>query len=794
MNNQTFNSNGNSEIWYWYSPDGLGLCIADARHSGGVATNFFGVICQSIYGKTCFWDQVSGYEGFPWVADSSGVGHLDLTKFPAGGTFITSTTQSMIPSSGPRWVGGSDLAGTVAAPKIICSDCHSGENAFINHPGTAVDLDPLSSFRSTPPLAGKSRNIWFPDYVYDPIVPLQDPHLQNRAWPQNPPPATFVNSPASTDVPGCLDCHSANPIGPKGGLLPSLELSYPLSGTSTSTYCNEVLGAAAILRAGNDGSCAIGGDITCPLGGMPPFSSGASDDFGVEAVNGYGANECHAPALTNLAYGQWADVSSDEIGIGREANARRGTDGWSSADWNDGTIFHTYANETSSLNPSFAGNWAYNTGILQNAFGTITGIGSLVWGIAPFGGGSTGEVFQYNFSSGVWSDIHKAMVEISAGANGTLWGINSSGVFKFHSGDSAWTNVSTSVFAHIAAGDGDYPYAIDAQGSALYHWNGSAFSQAMSRPWVSHSDYQQTDKLTRVAVGGDGDAWVLDSRGHAYHNVGGHADNVSLKFFNGWHIADPLYGIAPGQPAKLNGISVANANSVWATTSSTLGLFNYNPTTDSWQHHCQSTGCQSSTGAFVAVSVGQQDHSVWALNSQGTPFQVNEGAIANQNNPNSDDLSLVAMPVVSGKTFTQIAVAGGAGQTRGNVFVTASTGESYLMDNYPGKLPLWGASYWFVDLGAMHHVRQIRIYNRDDGYAGRLQGYRVNFYTGPQSGQGSWALASDQTNTPVNSTTLYIPINVDLVTRFVMIQKTRADYLNLSEVEVLGESATAPRY
>jgi hypothetical protein len=88
----------------------------------------------------------------------------------------------------------------------MCTDCHSGQNPFIVHPGTAVDLLNVGVAQNT--------GNW-----YNPIVPA--------GWLENPGPGTMLNGVALGSGDGsCLQCHIAGQ-GPNGaGPFASLTKSF----------------------------------------------------------------------------------------------------------------------------------------------------------------------------------------------------------------------------------------------------------------------------------------------------------------------------------------------------------------------------------------------------------------------------------------------------------------------------------------------------------------------------------------------------------------------------------------
>jgi hypothetical protein len=243
--NQSFNDPADFSLIYYYVSTTYpqGICLANPRpfydESNGAAgnlTNLFGVICQGSNGKVCFWD-TPGQIG--WDSRNG------QTIYSQTGV-ITSTDPAQIPKP-PLWVGGADIPGN----RGICTDCHAGENPFINHPGTATDV--------ITKLSGTNRSFWFTGHWPDPIVRASDPSIivngvSGGAWPQNPGPGTFpstTNPALGANDASCLSCHTA---GGTGGRFPELSMQLP-------NYCSTILGEARD-RTPNPNQ---------PTGAMPPF-------------------------------------------------------------------------------------------------------------------------------------------------------------------------------------------------------------------------------------------------------------------------------------------------------------------------------------------------------------------------------------------------------------------------------------------------------------------------------------------------------------------------------------------
>jgi predicted outer membrane protein len=143
-------------VFYWSSESPRGTCIALPRWKEGGTISPLGIICHGVdTSKACFWDKAS----VDWGAQ------VPIAQFTQGNT--------------------PDIA---AGGK--CTDCHAGENPFIIHPNTALDL------KNVVPASRWATKNW-----YDPLI-----HA-NLA--QNPGPTNAIASMPVTQEPSCRSCHTA---------------------------------------------------------------------------------------------------------------------------------------------------------------------------------------------------------------------------------------------------------------------------------------------------------------------------------------------------------------------------------------------------------------------------------------------------------------------------------------------------------------------------------------------------------------------------------------------------------
>lgn len=172
-----------TEVWRADSTTPKGLCVALPRFANSSTINALGVICLG--------------------TESSNACFYDAKDVPAG--------DKMNPED---FVSGADLWNGV------CTDCHAGENPYIVHPGSPLDMWPANK----------------PQTWYKPLI--------KPSWPQNPGPfgllAQVPINPLPPDNDGsCLTCHKQ---GSNGRFPDILALNTWKGGESD--YCRVVLKSA----------------------------------------------------------------------------------------------------------------------------------------------------------------------------------------------------------------------------------------------------------------------------------------------------------------------------------------------------------------------------------------------------------------------------------------------------------------------------------------------------------------------------------------------------------------------
>jgi hypothetical protein len=245
---------GNAKVFTFQPSSPEGLCIALPRYSGDTIS-LLGIICMGkATGNVCFWDR---------------------SNTPVGDD---------VPLTGFK--GGTDLLGG-----DVCSDCHAGENPFVVHPGSALDLGAALK----------------PDVFQNPLVPA--------GWP-TPGPNTLIGLVPLGNDQSCLGCHNSAETRRFPQLTPDLP-----------GYCSAVLGGAvgSTMPSGPDWDTHINAlkwfcDNDPPEGGNVP-GDGHNDDpkhvgapIVIEPI--YGCAE--KIQVRNLIYGGTVDVYIDGTHAGTE--------------------------------------------------------------------------------------------------------------------------------------------------------------------------------------------------------------------------------------------------------------------------------------------------------------------------------------------------------------------------------------------------------------------------------------------------------------------------------------------
>lgn len=228
-----------------------------------------------------------------------------------------------------------------------------------------------------------------------------------------------------------------------------------------------------------------------------------------------------------------------------------------------------------------------------------------------------------------------------------------------------------------------------------------------------------------------------------------------------------------------------------ADNSITVWLINHAETTES---------ASVNISNFAAGSTGD----VWRLNCVGdNPYAGDvtygqDGTVSASNGSFSVSLAPVSVTVVSFDAGGSNPPSGGGNialnksASQNSIYAGGSAGlavDGNTDGNYTnGSVTHTGCGsndWWRVDLGANYNVGDIKIFNRTDCCADRLEDYNVKVLNGSLS--QVWSSFQDS---PAGSPSI---INAGGATgRYVEIQKTTSGCLNIAEVEVYEASGSAP--
>ncbi|WP_077490701.1 tectonin domain-containing protein [Sinomonas mesophila] len=170
----------------------------------------------------------------------------------------------------------------------------------------------------------------------------------------------------------------------------------------------------------------------------------------------------------------------------------------------------------------------------------------------------------------LWIPVAGALKHVSAGADGTVWGVNAADRIYRWTG-SAWQQVPGAL-SQISVGDAAHVWGVNSAGK-IYRWNGSSWTQV-------------SGALRHVSAASDGTVWGVNS-----------ADRIYRRDGNAWTQI----------PGALRQVSAGSAGRVWGVNSAG-SIYQWNGA--SWTHIA---------GALRHVSVAA-DGTVWGVNASDTVY------------------------------------------------------------------------------------------------------------------------------------------------------------------------------
>jgi hypothetical protein len=236
-----------------------------------------------------------------------------------------------------------------------------------------------------------------------------------------------------------------------------------------------------------------------------------------------------------------------------------------------GTVTLSSSGYTLASTPLSGGSTTINipAGSLSVGNDTLTAAYS---GDSNYSGATTS--FTETVTSGPnFEHIAGSLVQISVGADGSVWGINSAEqIFTYNPHSGGWTQIPGSL-NQIAVGSGSAVWGINAW-QQIYRWD------------FTHNAWDQIPgALVQIAVGADGDVWGINAVSGIFHY------NQQTQSWN-------------QVPGSLNQIAVGSAGVVYGVNL-TGQLFWYNPGSGAFQYIPGSSG-------FTRLAVGV-DGDLWTI-------------------------------------------------------------------------------------------------------------------------------------------------------------------------------------
>lgn len=194
--------------------------------------------------------------------------------------------------------------------------------------------------------------------------------------------------------------------------------------------------------------------------------------------------------------------------------------------------------------------------------------GSDVWGID-----ASGDIFQYDGSTGTWSSIPGNLNFVQVGANGSVWGINANGqTYTYDAPNQSWTNIPGTL-AQLSVGADGTVWGLNAQqqiyrfdsgtqswvnipgalvqisvGNANTVWGVNAAQQVYRYDNGTHSWAEIPGAyLVNISAGFDGSVWGVNAGGYLYR----------------WDSGSQTFNFAG---AGFGAVFVGNAATVWAAS------------------------------------------------------------------------------------------------------------------------------------------------------------------------------------------------------------------------------------
>ncbi len=172
-----------------------------------------------------------------------------------------------------------------------------------------------------------------------------------------------------------------------------------------------------------------------------------------------------------------------------------------------------------------------------------------------------------------WTSVHGALKYVSAGMDGTVWGVNAGDkIYRFNAGNGNWDAIPGAL-KQISVGSAGNVWGVNAD-DKIYRWNGSSWTQV-------------SGALKHVSVAADGTVWGVNVDDKIYRRDGNAWTQIS---------------------GRLKQIDVGNAGAIWGVNADDK-IYRWNGS--SWTQV---------SGALKHVSVAA-DGTVWGVNADDNIYR-----------------------------------------------------------------------------------------------------------------------------------------------------------------------------
>jgi len=189
----------------------------------------------------------------------------------------------------------------------------------------------------------------------------------------------------------------------------------------------------------------------------------------------------------------------------------------------------------------------------------------------------SGNIYHFDASSQTFVQIPGTLTQISAGADGDVWGVNGSSIFHFNSSTQSWSQLAGEL-TQIAVGFDGAVWGINSS-QQIYRFNSG--NQAFE--YVPGS-------LASIDVGADGDVWGINSGGDTFH---------FNRLRQNWDEVPGAFSFS-NIPSD---ISVGSGTNVWVVDGNS-DTFRYDARTKRWD---------PVPGKYTSVAAGA-DGGAWGVN------------------------------------------------------------------------------------------------------------------------------------------------------------------------------------